>query len=132
MKTHIVVHAIILDKENRVLITKRAPNLKIYPNLWSIPAGHIEENESFEDCLKREIKEELGVNITKIVKSIQPYEGELDSRYWKVKLFIIDVDVDEINPNKEIADYKWIDPKDVYNFKTTPILDKHFKRAGIL
>lgn len=33
-------------------------------NIFQFPGGHLEEKESFEECLKREIKEETGIEIT--------------------------------------------------------------------
>ena len=50
---------IILNKENKILLAKRAQ--KPYVGFWDFPGGHIYIGETVEDCLKREIHEELGV-----------------------------------------------------------------------
>ncbi len=131
MEIHTVFHAIIVNKQNKVLIVKRAPNVEIYSSLWSIPGGHIKANETFEECLKREIKEELGANVTKVIKAISPYKRKLDNSYWKVKLYVITIDKLKLN-KKELMDFKWINPKDIFLFNTTPFLDFHFHKSGLL
>jgi 8-oxo-dGTP diphosphatase len=35
-------------------------------NTWSVPGGHLELNESWEQCAKREVMEETGMNITNV------------------------------------------------------------------
>jgi len=54
------VRAIILDESNRILYIKRKGN-----NKWALPAGGIELNESIEECLRREVKEETGLEVVK-------------------------------------------------------------------
>ena len=56
MKTLNVVAAII-KKDNQILATKRGYGEFI--NMWEFPGGKIEENESKEEALVREIREEL-------------------------------------------------------------------------
>ena len=60
MKTLNVVAAII-HKDNKILATKRGYGEFI--NQWEFPGGKIEENETKEEALIREIKEELNVEI---------------------------------------------------------------------
>jgi len=52
------VRAIIQDKQGRVLFVRRKDNGK-----WAMPAGSLELDESVCDCLKREIKEESGLDV---------------------------------------------------------------------
>ena len=52
----------IIEKEGKVLCAQRSGSMK-HPYKWEFPGGKKEENESFEDCLKREIKEELRIEI---------------------------------------------------------------------
>ncbi|HNS15886.1 MAG TPA: NUDIX domain-containing protein, partial [Syntrophorhabdaceae bacterium] len=55
------VTAAIIEKDGRVLIAKRKRAYSGY--LWEFPGGKMEEGESLEECLKREIEEELGIEI---------------------------------------------------------------------
>ncbi len=53
----------VLISDGRVLLTKRGPHLRLYPDIWDLPGGHIEDGESPEDALRRELLEELDVEI---------------------------------------------------------------------
>ncbi|WP_159432414.1 NUDIX domain-containing protein [Caldanaerobius fijiensis] len=55
---NVSVRGIIQDGENRVLLVRRRDNGK-----WVMPAGSLEINESVLDGLKREIKEETGIEV---------------------------------------------------------------------
>lgn len=56
------VTAAIIFKDNRVLIAQRAPGDKL-AGQWEFPGGKIEPGETAQECLKREIREELDVDI---------------------------------------------------------------------
>lgn len=53
----------IIEHNNKVLICQRSETMKL-PLKWEFPGGKVEQNESKEDCLQREIKEELGMIIS--------------------------------------------------------------------
>ena len=61
MKKFNVVAAVIL-KNNKFFIAQRNRN-KHMGLCWEFPGGKVEKNENFEQALKREIKEELSINI---------------------------------------------------------------------
>ena len=58
-----VVTAAIIVKDAKILIAKRKATDKL-PHKWEFPGGKIETNETPQECLKREIKEEFGVDIS--------------------------------------------------------------------
>ena len=58
---YIPVTAAAIIKNGKVLIAKRRRAFMGYS--WEFPGGKLEGNETLEECLKREIKEELGVAI---------------------------------------------------------------------
>lgn len=62
MKTINVVAAIIVSNEKKIFATQRGYG--DYKGWWEFPGGKIEEGESKEDALKREILEELDCSIT--------------------------------------------------------------------
>lgn len=56
--------AIILQSANqRVLLTRRAKELRIFPNVWVPPGGHLEPDETLLDAGLRELKEETGLKL---------------------------------------------------------------------
>jgi len=52
------------DNIEKVLLPKRATTKKFLPGLYELPGGHIDFGEDLKEGLKREIKEELEVDIT--------------------------------------------------------------------
>lgn len=47
----------------RVLLVKRSPQAWNYPDVWDLFGGHVEEGESLDEALRREAREELGVEV---------------------------------------------------------------------
>lgn len=52
----------IIEHANKILICQRSASMKL-PLKWEFPGGKIESGESKEECLRREIKEELHIDI---------------------------------------------------------------------
>ncbi len=63
MPNTIRVTAAVMVNDGMLLIAKRKPTARL-PNLWELPGGKIEPNETPEECLKRELKEEFEINVT--------------------------------------------------------------------
>jgi len=57
--------AAIILKDRKVLMHKRKGNHA--PGVWSFPGGHLEFKESFEEGMRREIKEETGLEVGKVI-----------------------------------------------------------------
>lgn len=62
MEDHRVV-AVILLRAGRVLLCHRSPARLAYPDVWDFPGGHVEPGENPLDALRREVAEELGVEL---------------------------------------------------------------------
>ena len=111
------VTAAILVKDGQILIAKRKDTDKI-PNKWEFPGGKIKSGETPEAGLKREIKEEFGVDITVgnyLGESVYHYEhGSIRlcayRVYWQRGNFIL----------KEHAEFKWITVNQLHEFDFAP------------
>jgi 8-oxo-dGTP diphosphatase len=53
--------AFLLVKNDQILLERRSPTKRVVPGVLAIPGGHVEESESTDEALRREIQEELGV-----------------------------------------------------------------------
>ena len=69
------VTAAILMNADKVLIARRKPGGRL-ENLWEFPGGKTWENETPEECLQREIKEELNIDI-----DVDDFFGESTYQY---------------------------------------------------
>ncbi len=61
-KKHIRVVAAEIEKDGRYLITQRRPQA-VLPLLWEFPSGRVEEGETDEEALRRELMERLGAKV---------------------------------------------------------------------
>jgi isopentenyl-diphosphate delta-isomerase type 1 len=59
---HRVAHVLVVDKQNRLLLQKRAADKDIQPGKWDTSVGgHLNIGEDYESAAYREMKEELGI-----------------------------------------------------------------------
>lgn len=104
MKNRDVVEAIIVNKNNEILLQKRTFDYKFAPGgLWTLFGGEIKNKESPEQSLKREIKEEINYDIKEFnLLNVKAYE--FHSLGIKGKRYIFEVffegDVSQISLNE--------------------------------
>ena len=77
-----VAVGVLIDAEGRFLLTSR-PEGKVYAGYWEFPGGKLEPGETVEQALRRELSEELGIEIG----PAQPWKTELmDYPHARVRL----------------------------------------------
>ncbi|MBM7070152.1 NUDIX domain-containing protein [Actibacterium sp. 188UL27-1] len=54
----------LLVRDGQILMAKRADTRRAYPGRWSFPGGHVEAGETLHNALLREVREEIGVEVT--------------------------------------------------------------------
>jgi 8-oxo-dGTP diphosphatase len=81
-KEYINVTCAVIIIDNKIVVTQRSENMKL-PLKWEFPGGKLEENESEIDCIKREIKEELNIEI-EILRRLST--SDYDYGTFKIKL----------------------------------------------
>ena len=105
--THRVVGAI-LRRRNRLLLCHRHPDREWYPDVWDVPGGHVEPCETPSDALVRELREELGVELSLPLGS--PF-GQLTDAATQIEMTIWLIDYDGAVANRspeEHDEVRWI------------------------
>ena len=72
--------AVIWNQEGKILIDKRRPG-GVFGGLWEFPGGKKEPNETIQDCIKREVLEELGIEIV-----VEEHLITVEHTYTQVKI----------------------------------------------
>jgi len=100
-----VTCAIIRNEEDEVLVVQRGEK-KDHPYKWEFPGGKLKEGETDEECIIREIREELSLEIV-ILRKLDPVEH--DYGHIKISLipFVCDT-LDELPILSEHIDFKWL------------------------
>lgn len=104
-KTVHVVGAVIENENGEILCALRGPEMTL-PNYWEFPGGKIEDGETKEEALKREIKEELGCTI-KVYEPIEDTTYEYDKVIVRLETFMAKV-ISGTPVISEHAEIKWI------------------------
>jgi mutator protein MutT len=101
--------ALIINDNNQVLLIKRGSKAKSERGVWSRPGGGVEEGESPEEAVKREIKEELGIEI-EILEPLDFIEHLSDTgQHWIALGYLAKVKNGEprIMEPEKIEEIKW-------------------------
>ena len=101
-------HVWIVNSKGELLIQKRTPTKKLYPNLWSITSGGTDTGETTLETAFREVKEELGIELkADEVELMMSYKRNHD--FVDVWLVRKDIDLkDIVMQPEEVAEAKWV------------------------
>lgn len=111
---NIDVVAAIIRQDGKILITQRFQNVHL-PGLWEFPGGKVEPDESLEAALKREMLEELGVEI-RVEDEFFTVEHDYPTK--SVRLHFFNCAVVRGEPRAlDVADLRWITPPELTHFE---------------
>jgi len=125
----------VIVKENKVLLVKRAGEPG--KGLWSIPGGLVEIGESIRDAVRREVKEETGLDVrvdeiadvTEII--IRDEENRVKHHYVIIDFFAVPLK-GELKASSDALEVRWVEFKDLKNYSLTNTVKKLFKKLGFL
>jgi len=106
------VGAIILDRGGKMLLVKSHK----WGDRYTIAGGHVEVGERLEDALRREIKEEVGLDI-KDIRFLMTQEAIFSKEFWERRHFIFfdfvcrcENELVRVD-GKEIQSFEWVKPR---------------------
>jgi 8-oxo-dGTP pyrophosphatase MutT (NUDIX family) len=109
-----------LDSHHKkVLIARRSIYKEDFPGLWETIGGGLKDGESLEDCIRREVREEIGTDIFKLkqIGSRIIYDGK--KQYMNVLFSGLISAIKEINL-AEISEVKWIKENEINKHEYFP------------
>lgn len=127
-RIHIVAGIIFNQDKSQIFITKRPDNLH-KGGFWEFPGGKVEEGESVEQAMTRELEEEIGIEVTE-----QHLFEHLEYDYPEKSLkfdFIVISNFNNEPYGKEGQDGHWVDIPKLANYQfpeaNEPILERVIK-----
>lgn len=117
------IHGVIINNSSEILLHKREDS-----PIWAIPGGKIELDESIEQCLRREMKEELGVEVFAErllgIYTDPSYILALGDNVQRVFLivFLCVITSGELKLTSETMEYHWFTKKDLSSIETFPLV----------
>lgn len=144
-----IVSALIFSKDGKLLMGMKDPSKGgVYTDCWHIPGGGINDGETFEDTLKREVQEEVGIDITPYKKIQIPLKGYgtaektlengervlCNMEFNRFRVDITDKNADEINLNldDDLAEVRWFSRDELPNVKQIPGGKEFFQEIGLI
>jgi 8-oxo-dGTP diphosphatase len=113
----ITVAAAIISANGKVFIAKRKPPGRM-PGLWEFPGGKVEEGETPEDCLKRELHEELDIDVV-VGDHVGTNLHEYDFYTVELMVYRTKIVTGEIKLNDH-ADMAWVSADEIGEFELAP------------
>ncbi len=104
---HLQVACAIIEQDGKVLCTQRSETMSL-PLKWEFPGGKINEGEKPEACLKRELHEELGIEVA-MLRPLFPVSHQYPAFVVTLYPFICKITSGEIKLHEHKA-FTWLPP----------------------
>lgn len=113
----LLVTAAIIVHEGKVLLTQRKADVP-YPLLWEFPGGKVEPGETPEECLVREIQEELGIRVAlDRLFMVHPYTYRKEGRASPIELHVFLAQWASGEPRcLDCQDFRWVRPSELRSY----------------
>ncbi len=135
MKTRVVVTTLI-EKDDQILFGRKRVNVGPYPNTWHLIGGGVEDGEPVIEAVKREIKEEAGIEVDHITplgfdEDFEPNkDGEIT--HYIFLIFQAHYVSGKLRPDDDIEHLEWIPKSKLATLELNRPTIKYFKKVGYL
>jgi 8-oxo-dGTP diphosphatase len=106
-----------VDDRGRIFFQMRSAERKLFPNTWDVVGGHLEEGETPEEAMRREVTEETGWRVSTILATIGEIAYTGDDGIDRVETdVLVRVDGDLARPRLEEGkhtEFRWLGPDDL-------------------
>ncbi len=120
-KLHILsVVAVIRREDGRILVLRRSKDETVYPDLFTFPGGKVENNDTVQETLVKEVREECGLELEPGFILIKEKSiGRPDGQTSKSLSFLCSVkDTSRVVlDDHDFSEYKWVNRQELNDLK---------------
>lgn len=144
----------VVQQGDKIILGKKVKGRPPYPDVWHTPGGGVDnfalaktlfdkddyDNPFFHSELKRELKEELGVEIKNIQCIVpqyreKPREAETENKngemtHYYFLEYLCDFAGGELQAADDLAEAKWVEKKDLVDISLTPPSQEMYRELG--
>lgn len=110
------------------LIVKRSEKCTDTPSTWEVPGGTMEIGETVEECLSREIKEEVGLSV-EIIRYLYSWKIPRNETHETIGLtFLCETLSNAVELSHEHTSYAWILPSKILDYDFSEGIKQDFSK----
>lgn len=123
----------VLFYEGKILLVKRSGDLKFYPNVWNGISGFLDDGKDFDEKVKEEVSEEVGVTEENIVSirrgDIFHQDEPAYGKTWIVHPVLVTVNTKVVTLDWEAERFQWLSIDEAKTLELLPGFDEVLKRV---
>lgn len=102
--------AFVVNAKKQVLVLKRK-QADLYTGYWDIPGGKLDDTDTLQEALAREIKEETGLTLDRVVLqlSTSKFIGEVADKPVVLRNIYLCTATGEVKLSFEHSEYRWVE-----------------------
>lgn len=140
MLHRVIAVPLIRNPAGAYVLCRMPPNRGAYPGKWGLPGGGLEPEERMEDALRREVREELGVELATIepllfkdaVREKLYADGRSELVYMIFLVFRCDISEEIVRLNDEFDAYAWAQSAEFQSYDLNETTVDTLVRAGLM
>lgn len=105
-----------IERDGQYLITQRPPTASL-PLLWEFPGGRVEEGETDEQALARELREEMGISVEVGTRTMHVQHGyedyDIDFRVYRCRLLSSEKEIRHL----KVHTHRWVTPTELDDYE---------------
>ena len=138
-QARVIVVGLVRNARDELLLCRMSDDRGVFPGQWGLTGGGIELGETMEDALRRELREEIGLEITDIRPAFfkdGEYEktfpdGSRGRVYMIFLLFHCRAVGEDVELNPEFVEYAWVPDAELFDYDLNPETRATLERLGL-